>query len=175
MKYHFILYIPIIALIALLDFSFLSALPFPLALLSLTIVSLTITIELKLPDEMFFWAFFLGFFQDSLSFNPFGLNIVALLLAVYIARLVLNNFLTKESLYSFLAVNIILLIINFTAQLLYSWLSVFFGSEAIDYVMFFKNVGFSIVVNSILILLVFYFLNVVTKSLNPAFLKRKNV
>ncbi len=91
------------ALLAILQFSFLSALPGVWQQLNLGLMAgMFILFILGLRPALFFAGAF-GFFYDILSFSFFGLHLAAMGAAILAAYFLLNDWLTNRSLYSFWA------------------------------------------------------------------------
>lgn len=174
MNYRYLIYLPWLALLAVLDFSFVSALPQPLSFLSLSLAALVVVVELDDYPKIIFWAFASGLFLDLLHYQTFGLFLLSFLAGSTAAKFMINAFLSDRSYYSFLAVNLMLLSILYFFGLISGFLLVLFdnpGSVA-------PSPGFSsflasLAVNSVIILIVYYFLSLTTKKLNPAFIRKK--
>jgi len=110
----------ICAFLAILQFSFFSALPGAWQQLNLGLMAgMFILFILGLRPALFFAGTF-GFFYDILSFNFFGLHIVALGAAILAAYFLLHDWLTNRSLYSFwAAILVAVLTYNFSTAFLF--------------------------------------------------------
>lgn len=120
-------------------------------------------------------GFFFGFIFDSWYFSPFGTYLLSFLAIVLFAKIVLDNWLTSRSFYSFLILavtssfvyNIIWSLINFIFSLggdggrffLFSW----------DFI---KNLFFSALWLALICGLVFIILSQISHRLKPVFLKK---
>lgn len=174
MNYYYLAFLPLIALVSVLDFSFVKALPLPLVWVEISVLALVLIVELHRAPLLFFWAFFNGLFLDLLEFNHFGANIISFMLAAFLSRLILVSFLTARSLYSFLAVNVIFLAVKFLVLLIYGWLPALF-SDSVIFVSALSLTDFIKVLflNSVLISILYYSLRIFTKKLNPAFIQKR--
>jgi len=166
----------LIAILALFQFSFVSALPFKLDNFNFTLVALIIVLMVSSFKTSLWWVIGLGFLLDTYSFLPFGVYSVCFFLTVLAANFLLNNFFTDRSLYSFLALTFLssvcfnLLFYAF----IYFW-GVFEGEAAI--IIFGKefwiNLAWQIFLNILAVFFLFHITNFVSKRLRPVFLERK--
>lgn len=171
-----IFWISLIALLAVfLQFSFISTLPVFFRAINLPLALLLIVLIFFSSSEALVMGFFFGFIFDSWYFSPFGTYLLSFLAIVLFAQIVLDNWLTSRSFYSFLILavtssfvyNIIWSLINFIFSLggdggrffLFSW----------DFI---KNLFFSALWLALICGLVFIILSQISHRLKPVFLKK---
>lgn len=171
-----IVLILLIALLAVfLQFSFISTLPSFFRAINLPLAMLLILLIFFGSYEALISAFFFGLVLDSWHFSPFGTYLLSFLAIILLAQIILNNWLTNRSLYSFLvltiltsfAYNIIWSSFNFILSLggdeegffLFSW----------DFI---KNSAFSAVWLVLICGITFIVLSQVSHRLKPVFLKK---
>ncbi|MFZ4648157.1 MAG: hypothetical protein ACOYMB_00805 [Patescibacteria group bacterium] len=118
-----------------------------------------------------------GFFLDSWHFSAFGIYLLTFLSVVLVAQLILNNWLTDRSLFSFLALT---MISSLVYQIIWSFLNLLFsfGSDG-NSIFFLFSLGFIIqtlylVFWSVLVCgFSFIILSLVDNRLKPVFLKKR--
>jgi cell shape-determining protein MreD len=109
----------------------------------------------------------IGLVLDIFSFNFFGLNIIALALSLIFTNLLLIHFFTNRALLSFTV-----LIISLTV--LYEFFLSFFGNRgggASGYY-FLKNQAEEIFLNLLLVFILFYIFNFLSRKFQPVFYRR---
>ncbi len=116
MNFRFYLKALLVLLLAiflvLIQFSVISFLNYPWYLLDLLVPALIFLFLLA--DHRLAWllAIFSAWFLDSLSFNLFGLELVSLLLVVWLIDSWLRNWFTKHSIYSFLVLGAVAVLLR---------------------------------------------------------------
>lgn len=164
--------------LASIQFSFISGLPAWFNGLNLILIALIFILSLYGIDLALSWAIGVGFFMDIFSFSPFGIYLVGFSLVTIAAYFLLNNFFTNRSLYSFLALTFLSTILH---DLVLNFLDFLITSLTADNVYFFMKKDFwlglasQIALNLIFVTLIFYFINLVSNRLKPAFLAKKKI
>ena len=162
--------------LALAQFSLVSALPWPVNNFDLPVVAIIFAFLLVNRDRAWFLAAAMGWFLDILAFHPFGISIMALVLSAVIVYLILENFLTNRSLYSFLLLTVIgILSEAFLSNIL---LSIFDLSESTSRFFlvrgsFWESLGWSLLLGLVAVGLFFNLLAVVSRRFQPFFLKKR--
>ncbi|MBU0880222.1 hypothetical protein KKB33_01720, partial [Patescibacteria group bacterium] len=95
----------IVLIISLVIFqiSFINSLPAGLDNLNLILVVLIFILSLVNLDYALAWTIGLGWLLSIFLFVPFGMHLISLFLTIVFSNLLLANFFTNRSLYSFLA------------------------------------------------------------------------
>lgn len=159
----------------LLQTGFISGLPLCLKTLNLVVVSLVVIISVFGFEMASWWVIAAGFLLDIFSFTVFGVNIISLIFALIITEFLLVNFFTNRSLYSYLALTFIasfsyrfsilflyyLTISSFEQKIIFN-----FNLSMLKY----ELCGFGM--NLILIFIVFYIINFLSRSLRPVFIRK---
>ncbi|MDD2353985.1 MAG: hypothetical protein PHH52_01515 [Patescibacteria group bacterium] len=171
---QFLLFSLVSILLAVFQFSFISALPawgqnlYPGVIV---IVFIIFFIDL-LPALYFILAF--GFFLDILSFQFFGVYTLTLTAAALVVYFILKNFLTNRSLYSFLAVMFIFIFIyNFLLAIIsFIFLS---GSFILGDISFWSSLGWQFFWGGLSAIIFFSPLIFWFKKFKPFFLEKKRL
>lgn len=164
--------------LASIQFSFISGLPAWFNSLNIILIALIFVLSLYGIDTAFWWAIGAGFFMDIFSFSPYGIYLAGLCLATIAAYFLLNNFFTNRSLYSFLALTFMTTILY---ELVLNFLDFLIKSFFADNVYFFMKKAFwlglvsQIALNLIFVIIIFYFINLTSNKLKPAFLVKKKI
>lgn len=109
-----------IALIGIVQISFLSTWPQPISLLNLALsVIIFVTVMIRYSLGLW-WAFGLGMMLELYSGLPFGFTVISTLLSVIFVYALFQNFFTNRSLYS-------LIILTFLGTSFYSTTILFFN------------------------------------------------
>src|SRR5680860_1424246 len=108
-KYYFewVFYFLLFSLVGIVQSTFISSLPAVYTAINLPLITLLFCLLFFNRNMTLAIAIFMGFWLDILGFNFFGLNIIVLSVAIFIIDLILRNWLTNRSLYSFLVLSII--------------------------------------------------------------------
>jgi len=148
-----IIFLAIIQIAFLSKFNYLNY--FNLILSSIILISININ-DFRLS---LFWAVIGGFFMDLYSFLPFGTFILTLILLVFIINLLVKNFLPSTSLLSVVALGIIGISFYNLFLLLITKLFYFFKIIDFNFILNKNNfvaIGWSLLFNLILILVLFW-------------------
>lgn len=174
-KYYFewIFYFLLFSGIAIIQSAFISSLPSAYAAINLPLIILLFCLLFFDRNTSLIIAIFMGFWLDILGFNVFGLNILIFMATVFILDFILRNWLTNRSLYSFLVLSIISVVVcDFLLYFLTSiWQSdhSFFLFQSY----FWKQLTWQIFWSLIFMLLFFNLANSLSKHLKPFFLEKK--
>lgn len=163
-------------ILVVFQLAFVSGLPGWLPYLNLILVTLIFILVLSGVNAALWWAAAIGLFLDSFSFLHFGVYFASFGLTIAAANLVLVNFLTNRSLYSFLALAVFsTLFYELFFRFLSRLSSLILGKE--NFFPFDFNFAFSLAkelgLNILLVSLIFYLLNFASDKLKPVFLVRK--
>jgi cell shape-determining protein MreD len=164
-----------VLLLFILQFSFISTFVWYFSGLNILLVSILFILVLYGSKKAFFWSLGFGFFSDVFSFDFFGLYILSFLFSFLVIYFLQNNFLTNRSLKSFIVLitfslfvfKIVLYSLSFLAFFWAGEESIIFWNQA-----FLKSEIYSFLVNGILVIMVFYIVNFLSKRLKPSFLLR---
>lgn len=166
-------------LLSVIELSFINALPWPLNVFNLILVTAVFTLSLNGLEKAFWLALIVGFVLDSVSFFPFGLNMISLLLSVLFSYIFLQKILTNRSLYSYLTLIGIATVINHTSRFIYLYFYKLIRSDVsydLSWKIFFsENILYELILNLLAAIAVFYVLNFISHRLKPVFIiGRKN-
>ncbi|MDD3285377.1 MAG: hypothetical protein PHG95_01975 [Patescibacteria group bacterium] len=161
--------------LAIIQFSLVSAWSSPWNNVNLVIAAIISAFLIFNRDQVWFLALASGWFLDVLGFHPFGVALLSLLSSAAVVYLVLENWLTNRSLYAFLLLTLIAVVVE---ALSYNFLLLIFGwSESAgklfllsDY--FWKDLAATILISLVLVGLFFNLLALAGRRLKPFFLKR---
>lgn len=169
--FHFIL----IILVSLLQLSLVQTLPGWWGYFNLALVVLIFVLALSGFPKALIWAVGMGFIFDVYNFFPFGFFMISFLIAVVSANFLLNSFFTDRSLFSYLALT---LIVTFVYEVVFYsgghivnwyWQDIpFFLTVSEFWIKFFRQT----VLNFGAVIVLFYFFNFVSDRLSAVFLKR---
>lgn len=178
LKYYFewIFYFLLFSLVAIVQSTFISALPPVYSAINLPLVAILFCLLFFNRDLTLVMAFFMGFWLDILGFNFFSLNIIVLLSLVVLLDIVLRNWLTNRSLYSFLVLSVASVIVyNVLVHTLL--IIVQNGQDEFGFFLFqpyfWKHLSWQIFWNTGSMLLFFNLANSLSKHLKPFFLEKK--
>jgi cell shape-determining protein MreD len=170
------LFLAILGLVlVILQFSFISALPNPFFSINLLASAVILVFLISSKEKAWFLALVMGLFLDMFSFQVFGSSTLSLFLSAVLVYVVLENFLTNRSLYSFLFLTIIGIL---SETILYHlFLSIFDLSSQSSELFFLKASFWSSLVWSLLtglaiVLISFHFLVALNRRLKPFFLNK---
>lgn len=171
-----ILLVILATLAIFLQFSFIPALPSFFWSINLPLAIVLVFLIFFGLREAVLAAFFSGFLMDSWHFSPFGVYLFTFLVVIFLAQLILNNWLTDRSLYSFLALSVISsLAFNIFWSLLNFLFS--FGRGTNTFFLFswgfIKYSFFSIPWLLLICGASFVFLSLVSRRLKPVFLNKR--
>lgn len=162
--------------LALMQFSFSSALPGVGQYINPGLIALVFTLFFLGAKSALYFAFVFGIFLDILSYQFFGLYTVALAVAVLAVAFVLHNLLTNKSIYS-LAASIILFTFVYNLYLaISSWvLSGFNMGLAVTSSSFWQTLTFQALWGILAVILLFHLLVSWFTKFNPYFLENKKM
>jgi len=166
--YNFI----VILVLAILQIAFISSLPAGFNNLNLVITILIFVLILANFKKAMIWAISLGFIMDIFSFSFFGIYLITFSLAILGANILLNNYFTNRSLYSFLFLVGFATIIYQTNYNILRYLMSLFSKGSIIVVNsgFWLNSLIQLGLNLLLTWLLFYLLYFISRRFRPAFL-----
>lgn len=160
-------------LLANLQFSFISSLPGAFSQINLGLMFLMFILFFFGIKTAIVFIFIFGFLIDSFSFQFFGFYFVSLAGAALISYLILENWLTNKSLYSFWALFLIATIsYNLLATVMVFIASNFQGVPGLFSLAFWRNVFYQSVWNILAGALFFNFLASLAKKFKPSFLEK---
>lgn len=161
-----------ILFIAVLQSSFVSALPSYFSNLNLVLLFLVFILIIDGLDLALFYAFAIGLTMDYLSFMPFGIYALSFIFMVLVTNFLLVNFFTNRSLYSFLALTASSSIINFIFVLILNIsVSIFLNINFISLNNeFYSSAIYQLFLNSFFMIFVYYLTNYLSNSFRPVFL-----
>lgn len=171
-----IFFLLVALMIVLLQFSFIPNLPLFFRDLNLSLMAVLLVLIFSGFQDAVLSALIFGFLMDSWHFSPFGIYLLSFLLVVLLAELMLNNWLTDRSLYSF---TILALVNSLFFSIIWSLLNFLFSLGGGDNVFFLFSWSFlgtaisSAIWLAFLCGLSFLFLSAVSHRLKPVFLKKK--
>ena len=159
--------------IFIFQLSFLNSLPLYFHYISAVLITIVFVLSIGGIRDAFWWVIFFGVLADLYSFSVFGVYIISYLTVLFVLNLLLNNFFTNRSLYSFFILTIIaILIFEILSYLLIYLFSFIFNSEFLfDINLYlFIQIIIKIFVNLVAVMLIYYILNFISKKLKPVFL-----
>ncbi len=160
-------------IVVLFQMAFINNLPWGFSKLNLILITLIFILGLIDFKFALWWSLGAGFLLDIYSFELFGIYLVVIILTIVITNFLLINFFTNRSLYSFLILSFLaLLIYEIFLQLAFYITNVFshqyyFRIFELD---FWVNVLQAEIYNLFLVIIVFYATNFITQKLKPVFL-----
>lgn len=161
----------------ILQISFISGLPGALQYINIAILSLVFMLGLKSYRLALAWALGIGIYNSLYSFLPFGTIILSYLLAVVITNFLLKNIITNRSLYSFVLLTICASLVWDLLMNVFIVISQFISARQFNMVFnteFLKNSLSGLVLNILLVIIIYYFINFISARFKPVFLiKRK--
>jgi len=165
-----------ISVLALLQFSFISALPWPFNNFDFSLVAIIFSFLLFDKKDTWLIAIVLGFFADTWLFHPYGTAILSLFFTALVLYLVLENLLTNRSLYSFLLLTVIAVAANviFTRifLIIFDWSGVSV-SHFLASSLFWESLAWKLILSLLVVGLIFSLLAILSRRLKPFFLKRR--
>lgn len=162
--------------LVVLQFSLISSLPHPWQNINLLSIALILVFLISTKEQAWFMAIILGYFTDLFSFQPFGAAIFSLFLAAIIIHLILDNWLTNRSLYSFLLITVITILAQTFVYHLFIYVFDWSSSASSFFlfkVAFWQSLGWSILTGLLIVTLSFHFLVILSRKLQPFFLSKE--
>lgn len=164
----------LVVLLGGLQLAAVQAWPYPFNYFNLIIVVLIFVLFLQGFKMAFFWSVGLGLMLDFYSFPASGINLASLIVAIAIVDFLFRNFFTDRSLYSLLTLVGAMYVIYQVNIFLGSYLLFFLtGASSMTSFsqQFFINQFYSLFLNSVAVILLYYLLNFLSKRYKPFFLK----
>jgi len=164
------------AALVMIQLSFVNGLPFFLSSLNVVLTAAIFVLVLAGLETALWWPAAAGVLLDAFSFSPFGLHTASLAITIILASLLLDNFFTNRSLYSFLALSAASLLVYELAVNFFGFLAHYFGADRFPLVynrLFWEVKLWQSLSNLIFVAVVFYIFNFVSDKLKPVFLARK--
>jgi len=169
----FVLFLSI-SFLALLQFSFISALPDPYRQLNLILIILTFILFFLDFYTALLSALIAGFWLDVLSFHFFGFYLIIFFSTLFLAQWVLKNWLTNRSFYTLIALMVGLTV--FYNLLAATILSVFSSSLNAFFLWqshFWITLAYQSLWSFLAALILFNLATLVSKRIKPFFLEKK--
>jgi cell shape-determining protein MreD len=171
-----ILNILLIFTLTFIQFSFISALPGWFHDINLLLIALIFILGLSGLNLALWWAIGIGIILDTFSFTPFGIYLFSLCLVVFLSNLLLINFFTNRSLYSFLALTLFIFVLYVFILSFVNYFLRLFNFDA-DYFPFSDIFGLNLLAqifwNLFFVVIIFYAINFISNRFKPAFLIKK--
>lgn len=163
--------------VVLVQLSLINTLPGAWKFLSPLLLTLVFSLFFFELENAIIYALALGLFLDIFSFVAFGFNISLLILTVFALHLLLLNWLTNRSFYSFAVLTMAAVLINNILSALIIFIFTALGPDkAIFYLFrldFWRGLAWQLLGNLILAILLFNLMNLVGRRLKPFFLAKK--
>ncbi|MFH1233937.1 MAG: hypothetical protein V1649_04825 [Patescibacteria group bacterium] len=165
----------LIIILAIFQIAFISSLPAGLDNLNLILVVLIFILILVNLDYALAWAIGLGWLIGLFLFAPFGMHLISLFLTIIFSNLLLTNFFTNRSLYSFLALVGLSTIIYEIFLNSFNYLINLFSPENLLIINqdFWLDKLSELVLGLMVAVVLFYFINFISKKFSPVFLLKK--
>jgi len=162
--------------IVIIQLSLLNTLPGILGQINLVLLALVFVLFFVNFDEALVLALALGLFLDIFSFAPFGFNLIILLGSAVVLNILLRNWFTNRSFYTFIALAVAAVIIfNFLAVLFTLLVSALGQGKLIFlpiYLNFWRQMLWQILSSLLSALLFFNLMSLVSRRLKPFFLAK---
>ncbi len=160
----------------ILQFAFVSGLPFWFGSMNLIIVVLIFILGIGNVGIAVWWMFALAVLMEIFSFMPFGIILISLALAFTLATVLLMNYFADRTLYSFLAITVITTSVYEVLLYLLNYLSAFILRNDVSFILnsgfFIQKLG-GLLMNLLVVFIFYYIINYLSKNLKPVFLIRK--
>jgi hypothetical protein len=170
------LFLTILALVlVILQFSFISALPNPFFSINLLASAVILAFLISSKEKAWFLALVMGLFLDIFSFQVFGSSTLSLFLSAVLVYVVLENFLTNRSLYSFLFLAVIGILSEIILYHLFLFIFDLSGQNSGLFFLktsFWSSLAWSLLVGLVIVLVFFHFLVALNRRLKPFFLNK---
>ena len=162
-------------LLLIFQVAFISGLPSVFSNINLVLVVLILVLGFSNYRSSLIWAMGIGLLLDMYFFTFFGINTIALLIALVSTNFLLENTFTNRSLYTYLALTAFASLLHEVSIVLLNLLYTFLFSINIPYDfsgMFWMDELYKIVANLALVFILFYMLSFFSKRFRPMFLIR---
>ncbi len=160
----------------ILQYAFISGLPWWFANINLILIFLIFILGMGKINIAFWWMFGLGLLLEIFSFMPFGIIFISLGLAFILAYILLINFFADKTLYSFLAITLITTMLYEFLLYLLNYLVGFVARSNVNFAVdarFFLQKFEGLILNLLLVVMAYYVINYLSRNLKPVFLIRK--
>lgn len=161
-----------IIFLVIFQIAFINNLPARLNNLNLILVVLIFILSLINLNYAFVWVIGLGWLLSIFLFAPFGIHLISLFLTIIFCNLLLISFFTNRSLYSFLVlVGLATIIYEFFLNSL-NYLVDLFSKEnllIINHSFWLDKIS-QLFLNLVATIIIFYFINFISKKFRPTFL-----
>lgn len=169
-----IIFFSLSSAVAILQFSLLNILPGIWGQINLVLAVGIFTLFFFDWQSALIYAAISGFWLDLMSFEFFGLYLLALFLTVFLTYLILKNWLTNRSFYSFFAlITSATIIYNILIAILFYFSFSAAGSGLFTDRFFYLSLLYQIIWSLFFALALFNLATVLTKSFKPFFLVKK--
>jgi hypothetical protein len=151
---------------------FISGLPNDFNSANLVLVSLIFYLVFDDIKSVMYWLIGSGLLLESVSYMPFGAVLFSMCISIVTAYAILNSWLTNRSLYSLILLTWGVTIVN---NLVLWFYSLFFGLVSdqafiMDQSLILERLLWSLGLNALLMIVIFYILNFINPRLKPFFL-----
>lgn len=176
MYFKIVLNFFIILFLVVVQFGFVSAMPFFYSGSNLLLVAIIFVQALFDEELAWFWVLGIGMIFDVMSFSFFGTHILAYSAAFFVVNILQKNYFTNRSLYSFFALatmaTLSFKLALFSTASLYSFFS---GQSSLDFSQnfFWQGELYSLMANLGLVFIAYVLVNFMTKKLKPVFLLKR--
>lgn len=178
MYWRFLYHSLIISFVWLTQVSFISILPSPLNHLNLALVTILILLLFDDLNLLFFWTILSSYLLALSSRLPLGVLLPAWWLVALSCYAILNQFLTNRSLYSLLLLalggTVSLEIFTLIGSYIYKLFTGIAIYAPIDAALLY-NLMHALILNSIAMLTLFYFMSAINAKLKPFLLLKRKV
>lgn len=154
---------------------FISGLPVGPSSANLILVSLIFYLVFDDTKSLFYWIIALAMLTEAIAYLPFGAALISLSVSIFFAYILMNSWLTNRSLYSLLILTVVTTLVNNMVLWLYSSALGVISERAffIDHLLVFNRLAWSLFMNSLLMIIIFYILNFINPRLKPFLLLRR--
>ncbi len=167
----------IIYLLFILQTSFISVLPFPFSYFNIIIVSLVLGLLLLQFEDILLAVLITGILLDIISWYFFGLHTSGLIFTLIVTYFFLVYFFTNKSVYSFIFLTLIATITYEFYQVGIMAIAKFITKEETYSFAFslsyFRNLTIELLLNTVFIIIAFYFITYFSSALYSVVLRRK--
>ncbi len=170
--FNILLVILIAFLVVIFQYSIINLWPHPFYLIDLIIPSLIFFLLVTKSSLAWIFAITSALILDILYFDIFALNLISILAIVWLMQLWLRNWFTRHSIYSFLVLAALSVIIK--NIIYYTILIIFTKTEIVFFnLLFYKDMLWQIFWVVVFAVIFFYISLKINKNLKPVFLGRK--
>jgi hypothetical protein len=172
MNRNWLYFILLIIVISILQLAFGSGFGFLVGRINLVLVALVVLINFIKFDFLMIFAVAVGFILDVYSALPFGIITLSLFSTVVVGQFLFLNFFTNFSFYSLIILGFISVFVYHLFLLLMISFLYFFGlSDVWPQAEYFINIVWQFLTAFMLLVLSYYFINLISRKFNPNFLQ----